>query len=484
MKSKADLLRQKLELLNELEIRQSRESFWSFAQFMDCSFFNDGKWYLKLIAEALQKISDGIIFFLMISTPPRAGKSYIVSMWNAWSIGKDHTVSFMRNTYGYSLAYKFSYDVREIIQKDKFLKVFPEVKLKQDKKAVEDWAIEGSKQSSYFCSGVGGAITGKGCETAGILDDPIKNLEEALSETMLDKTWEWYLSTHKSRLEKNCPEIHIATRWSKKDPIGMLLEAESEKWTQIVIPAIIDGKSFCEEVKTTEEYGEIKTLIDEALWESLYMQNPIEAKGLLFPIDSLNRFALKELHDLDGCINYVDTADEGTDNLCSLIGHVKGGNVYIVDVVFTQDPIEVTEASVANQIIEWSPNKSVSESNFGGKSFAKNIKTIIKIENDLIRIKNGENHNNKDYVKQVENRTIVKWKPNTQNKETRILMKSGQIKKYFWFRNDYDQGSDYDKYMRELTGYVKMVKNKKDDAADATTGLANEVFIKRISFLT
>ena len=465
-----------LERLLELDkIDEAREDFWSFCTYMDVLFFNEGKQHLKTVANALQQVSEGDIKKLMVSMPPRAGKSYIVSMWNAWSIGRDSKASFMRNTYGYSLAQKFSYDVRAIVQKELFLNVFPEVRLKGDKKAVDDWAIEGSEQSSYFCAGIGGAITGKGCRTAAILDDPIKNLEDALSETMLDKTWSWYMSTHKSRMEKDCPEIHIATRWSKKDPIGMLLDLESEKWTQIVIPALIDGKSFCEEIKTTEEYLETKNLLDESIWESEYMQKPVESKGLLFPIDSLNRFALKELHDTSDFVGYVDTADEGTDNLCSIIGATKGENVYLVDVIFTQDPIEVTEALVAEQVIKYAPYKTITESNFGGKSFAKNVKEIIKRHNDNIR---------SESKKEPLNRTIVKWKANTQNKETRILMKSGQIKKYFHFRNDYKIGSDYDRYMRELTGYVKMGKNKKDDAPDATTGLADMVFIKKIGFLT
>jgi len=451
---------------------------------MDSSFFIDDKWHLKTVADALQRVSNGTLKNLMISMPPRAGKSYIVSMWNAWSIGKNPKSATMRNTYGSPLAQKFSYDVRDLIKKDRYLNIFPSTQLRQDKKAIDDWAIEGSKQSSYFCAGVGGAITGKGCDEVAILDDPIKNLEDALSETILDKTWGWYLSTHKSRMEKGCPEIHIATRWSKKDPIGMLLEAEPDKWEKIVIPALIDGKSFCEDVKTTEEYLRTKGLIDDSIWESEYMQNPIEAKGLLFPMDSLNKFGLNELHNIDGFINYVDTADEGTDYLCSLIGAIKGENVYIVDVVYTQEPIEITEALVANQIIQFHPDKSITESNFGGKSFAKNIEKIIKDENANIRIRNQENFDNKDYIQQLENKTIIKWKANTQNKETRILMKSGQIKKFFYFRNDYEIGSNYDRYMKGLTSYIKMGKNKEDDGADATTGLADSCFTKKISFLT
>jgi hypothetical protein len=443
--------------------------FWYYCKYMDRSFFSENKLHLKTIAHKLQLVYEGKIKKLMISMPPRSGKSYTVSLWCSWILGKDNESAVMRNSYAATLAEKFSYDIRDIIKKDIYLEVFPGVKLKADKRRVDDWAIEGAKQSSYFCAGVGGAITGKGCNKAGILDDPIKNLEDALSETILDKTWNWYISTHRSRLESGCPEVHIGTRWSKKDPMGMLLDSsEADEWEIIIIPALIDGKSFCEEVRTTEEFLTEKDLLDEFIWEAVYMQNPIEAKGLLFPISELKRFSLSELHSKDGVIAYTDTADEGTDNLCSLAAAVRGDNVYIIDVIFTQDPVEVTESAVALQYIDNKVDRAEVESNSGGKSFAKNVERLVKEHNTEVRDYNSESKNE---IKKNTCRTSIRWKPNTVNKETRILMKSGKIKKYFWFRNDYKPGSNYDRYMRELTSYIKMAKNKKDDAPDATTGL-------------
>lgn len=436
-----------------LKRRKARKEFYSFCKYIDCSFFTENKQHLKIIAGKLQEVSEGKIKKLIISLPPRSGKSYIVSLWCAWTIGRNPKGSIMRNSYAAELAEKFSYDIRDIIKSDKYQRIFP-VKLKQDKQKINDWAIEGAVQSSYFCAGVGGAITGKGCTSAAILDDPIKNIEDALSETIINKTWQWYTSTHKSRLEKGCPEIIIATRWSRRDPTGMVLETQPGQWEEINFPALVNGQTFCDEIKTTDEFLEIKQVTDDFIWEAEYMQNPVEAKGLLFPIEELNRFSLSELHDTDAVIGYTDTADEGTDFLCSVIAKIKGKNAYITDVVFTQDPIEVTEPLVAQQIIEHQPNKHTVESNNGGKSFAKNVEKLIKDDS----------------------RTVIKWIPTTQNKETRILMKSGQVKKYFWFRNDYPLGSPYDKYMRQLTSYVKMGKNKHDDAADGTTGLAEQIF--------
>ena len=134
--------------------------------------------------------------------------------------------------------------------------------------------------------------------------------------------------------------------------------------------------------------------------------------------------------------------------------------MYITDVVFTQEPVEITEGLVAQQIIDNNPDKHVVESNNGGKGFARNVQALIK----------------------GRSRAYIKWQPNTQNKETRMIMKAGKVKAFFWFREDYEPGSDYDKFMQQLTCTLKMGKNKHDDAADAVTGLAEMIENKGMQF--
>jgi predicted phage terminase large subunit-like protein len=366
----------------------------------------------------------------------------------------------MRNSYAAKLAEKFSRDIRDgMISEPKFSKVFPKINISKNLSAVDGWALEGHTQPTYFCSGVGGAITGFGCTLGGILDDPIKNIEEALSETVIENVWNWYTSTHLSRFETGCPEIHIATRWSKKDPIGRLTDPDSEfydpEFITIVIPALDENdKSFCEAIKTTEEYHAQRKVTEQHIWDAEFMQQPIEEKGLLFPITQLKRFKLSDLKGkADAIVSYVDTADKGTDSLCSPVGEKYGDNIYVTDVVFTQDGVEITEPLVAEQCINKSVDICIVESNNGGESFARNVRNIIKGMSTC----------------------SVLSEHTSQNKETRILMKSGYIKENFYFRDDYEPGSDYDKYMRALTGYIKLGKNKHDDAPDATTGLAEHI---------
>lgn len=460
-------------------------NFYAYCRYYDPVFFSPDKPHLKVLCDAFQLVTDHSVKKLAISLPPRAGKSYTTSLWCAWMIGRnrsDPDLSIMRNSYGGSLAEKFSYDIRDMIRSSKFLTVFPEVRLKDDHSRVDDWAIEDAKQSTYFCAGVGGGITGKGCKTAGILDDPIKNLEDALSDVILTKTWDWVVSTHLSRFEKDCPEIYIETRWSKKDPVGQRLEKDQvdrskgvlNGWTIIEIPALdSEGNSFCSAIKSTEEYLQLKKIMDAYIWESEYMQNPIESKGLLFPPDQLNYYSIEELQKyldpkrgetFDFVIGYTDTADEGTDYLASGTLAATGNKYYLLDVVFTQDPIEVTQPLVAQMIVATDQSKHRVESNNGGKGFGMKVKELVRNAGSLCN---------------------VKWAPTSKNKETRILMSSGIVKEFIYFRNDYESGSPYDNFMRSLTSYVRLGKNKHDDAADMVTGLAEMVSKGRaMRFLT
>lgn len=444
----------------ELRKELARRNFYEFCKYMDPDFFTEKKWHLKVIADAFQDVYEGKIKKLAVSIAPRAGKSYITSLFCAWCFGKNTKGSIMRNSYAAKLAEKFSKDIRDgFIINPKYQGVFPHVRLGKNT-SVDGWSLEGMTQPSYFCAGVGGAITGFGCNMLAILDDPIKNIEDALSETVIENTWNWYTSTHLSRLESGCPEIHIATRWSKKDPIGRLTDEYSDTYVKdmrvICIPALDEnGNSFCEEIKTTEEYMDIKKVTDELIWESEFMQNPLESKGLLFPEDELNRFSMHEIESKtpDGILGFTDVADKGTDFLSSITGKKFGSYTYITDVVFTQDGVEITEPQVARMIIDTKMDIMKIEANNGGHGYARNVRDLIE---------------NKS-------KCSITSDMNMKNKETRILMNSGYIKKYFVFRDDYEPGSYYDKFMRQFTSYIKLGKNKHDDAADSVTGLSEMI---------
>lgn len=385
--------------------------------------------------------------------PPRAGKSYISSLFVAWMLGKFPKESVMRNCCSDRLYQKFSYDTRDIIRAVKYKQVFRDIRLKSDKQNIDGWNVEQAKQVSYFGGGVGGTIIGFGASMLAMTDDLYKSLEEAMSDTINEKTWSWKQGTHDSRIEGNCCSIDIGTRWSENDVLGRL--ETSEKYDEIIrIPALDkNDETFCADVHSTEYYRDLRLETDSSIWEAEYMQKPIDVKGLLFPKSEIKRFKLSDIagQSPDGVIGACDVADQGDDDLSAPFGKVHGNKVFITNIVFTKDPVEITEATLSQMIIDTSCDRIRIESNNGGRIFSNSVKRILG-----------------------KSKCDVQSRMTTANKQTRILMKSGYVKANFYFldETEYAKGSDYDRFMKSLTAYKKEGGNKHDDAPDSATILA------------
>lgn len=461
--SEREILLRKAEAKIILRKREARNEFWSYCLYMDPKFFTKRP-FLKRVSDAFMRVyvaySNNVIYRLAVSMPPRAGKSYITSLFVSWMFGHFPEESVMRNTCADPLYNKLSYDTRDIVRSRKYREIFPEIKLKTDKQNVHGWSIEGARQVSYFGSGVGGTVIGFGASMLAITDDLYKSLEDALSDNNNEKTWSWKQGTHDSRIEGNCCSIDIGTRWSANDVLGRLEESRDGKYyDEIVRIAALDenDKSFCEDVHTTEYYHELRAETDDAIWMAEYMQEPYEAKGLLFPKSELKRFKLSDIkgRQPDGKIGSTDVADEGDDYFSSSFADVFGDKLFISKVVFTKDAVEITGPRLAQAIIDTGIDQMRVESNNGGKIFANDVRRLVK-ETDRL------------------NKSIIQSRPTTKNKETRILMKSGWIKEHCYFldESEYEKGSDYWWFMKWLTMYKKEGGNKHDDAPDSLTILA------------
>lgn len=442
------------QIIQEAKKELSRRDFWQFCLYYDEDFFSK-RIFLKQVAEAFMRIHTGEIKRLSVSMPPRAGKSFITSLFCAWTLGKFPTESVMRNTCTARLYEKFSYDVRSIVKSEKFKEVFTDIKLSEDKQAVNGWNLKESRQVGYFGAGVGGTIIGFGATKLAITDDLYKSLEDALSENVNEKILSWVEATHGSRLEKDCPSIDIGTRWTKRDVIG--LNTELNKYDeQIIIPALDENdNSFCEDVKSTEEYHQIRKEIDNVIWLAEYMQQPIEAKGLLFPKDELRYFKPDSARKFDSSLAYADIADEGLDSTSIPVGRNIGKDIYITDVLFSKDTSEYT-IPLAKQMLD------------------KHDVSYIRVESNNMGAMYGR------LLQKELNKTQVLSAVATTNKHTRILMDAGFIKKYCLFLSPEYWSDDYKKFMNELTSYLKTGDVKHDDAPDSMSGLV--IFIR--SFLS
>lgn len=457
-KSNRDILLLKAFAKQELQKRKARDDFWAFCLYYDPEFFSKRP-FLLLVALAFTRVFEaygkGIIRRLAVSMPPRAGKSYISSLFIAWMFGHFPKESVMRNCCSDTLYNKLSYDTREIMRSRKYAELFPEARLKGDKQNVHGWNLAESRQVGYFGAGVGGTVIGFGASMLAMTDDLYKGLEDALSDTNNEKIWTWKQGTHDSRIEGNCCSIDIGTRWSEGDVIGRM--EEMGKYDEIIRIAALDenDESFCEDVHTTEYYRELRDELDESIWTAEYMQEPYEAKGLLFPKSDLTRFKLSDIAGKkpDGIIGAGDTADKGDDDFCAPFAKVFGLKYFITDVLFTKDPVEVTEPRLAQMVIDTGCDQMRIESNNGGRIFAINVRKIVTSKKKSC---------------------VIQARPTTKHKPTRIIMKAGWIKKHCAFldESEYTKGSDYGRFMKALTSYKREGDNAHDDAPDGMTILA------------
>jgi predicted phage terminase large subunit-like protein len=204
------------------------------------------------------------------------------------------------NSYSADLAYTLSRAARE-----NFIKCGGTVK--DDVSAVKHW--ETPSGGGMWAAGVGGSITGKGFHL-GIIDDPVKNAEEAASETIREKHKEWYSSTFYTRQEPDAAIVVIQTRWHEDDLSGWLLNEERqgdqpENWHVVCLPAIAEeppalpdscsleediretGTALCPERYDEEKLSKIKARIGEYHFGALYQQRPTAKQGLFFHVDKL-----------------------------------------------------------------------------------------------------------------------------------------------------------------------------------------------------
>lgn len=425
----------------------SRRSLWEFCRYYDPIFFNNRP-FLKEIADAFQEIEEKTIKSLSVSMPPRAGKSYITSLFCAWTIGRNPEKSVMRNTCTATLFLKFSYDVRAIVKSDKYRKIFNQVTLSDDKSNLQGWNTNTSKQVGYFGAGVGGTIIGFGASNVAITDDLYRGIEDALSDTVNDRINQWKESTHDSRFESGCARIDIGTRWSLNDVIGRNIESKIYDKSIIVSAMNEQGQSFCEDVLTTAEYIEKKKRTAPEIWEAEYMQQPVDMKGRLF--NELNFITKEEFEEIsknnpiEGCLGYVDVSDQGTDYTAVTICAVIKKKLFIVDYLMTRDNTDITIPQTAAMLNKWNVTYCRVESNSMGAMFSRQL--------------------------QLQTKTRILQVHNTQNKITRIIMSSAHVMNSMTFVRNGDNQSEL--FIQNVLSFSKEGKNKNDDAPDCLAGLS------------
>jgi len=438
------------ELKKQARLELARRDFFEYCKLTASDFYKEERGFLKDLCYQLKDIYKSDEKVCVINMPPRHGKSRTAGKFVEWVLGTNPNEKIMTGSYNEDLSSSFAKSVRDTIASEKtegvivYNDIFPNTRIKDGEATQKKWALAGSKVSNYLATSPTGTATGFGC-TIMIIDDLIKNAKEAYNENTLKNHIDWFNNTMLSRTENGFKLIIIMTRWSSNDLAGYILENYSNV-RHINYKAVQeDGSMLCEDVLSKEDY-EFKTKnMNKDIVYANYQQEPIDVKNRLYT--SFKTY--EKLPPAHYVMNYTDTADEGDDYLCSIDYQMYNNEYYILDVIFTQEPMEVTEPAVAKMLTKDNVGNANIESNNGGRGFARNVQKELK------QLKNTH--------------TKVNWFHQGENKIARILSNSTGVMNNIYFPINWEDR--WPEFARHLKHYVRTGKNEHDDAEDCLTGV-------------
>lgn len=347
----------------------------------------------RVISDALMKVEAGEIKRLMIFAPPRHGKSWLVSrFFPAWYYGKNPDKKIIAASHTHKLAADFGSEVRELLVDQDHVKIFPDSKLRKDSAAKDEFKLE--EGGEFYAVGVGGTPIGKGCNIA-IIDDPIRNRQEAESELHRQKVKDWYTSSIYSRLEDDGAIVLMHQRWHDDDLAGWLLKEHShENWHVINLPAIAEeddylgrqeGEALTERFPI-EQLEKIKIAVGPRDWLSMYQQRPRLAEGDEFKRDDMKIFGINAQNGFHSMNRYivVDAASSKKKHSdytgMAVIGLGADQNFYFIDGI--RDRLNLTERAEALIALhrKWNPI-AVGYEQYGQMADIEHIQSAMEAEN-------------------------------------------------------------------------------------------------------
>lgn len=299
------------------------------------------------IARHLELLAAGSLDRLMIIEPPRHGKSELASRrFPAWYLGDNPQAGVIAASYNSDLAMDFGREVRNIVASQAYGNLFQGVELQPDSKAANRWHTR--QGGGYVGAGVGTAVTGRDADIF-LIDDPLKDREEANSERMRDRLWNWYSSVVQSRLPKAI--VLIQTRWHEDDLAGRILkdmEEGGEQWTVLHHPALRDGQALWEARYPVEMLERVKRNMTPRDWSALFQGEPSPEEGDFFHASWFKWYDQAPKHLIRyGASDYAITLRDGDYTVHGVCGVDPADNIYILDLWRQQsDSLTGVEAAI------------------------------------------------------------------------------------------------------------------------------------------
>ena len=447
----------------------------SFAEFATKVYpFLEMQPFHKVYYRLLEEFARGRVRKLIISMPPQHGKSVgATTLLPAYMLGLDPDLRVAIASYSALLASRFNRRAQRILESREYGEIFPETTIKRGGRPPEyirtsDEVEIVGRRGELLSVGREGSLTGNRVDCF-ILDDLYKDAMEADSPIVRANCWEWYTSVVKTRMHNASSELIVFTRWHDEDLIGELCRCEDvvllREWSDLGrVPPYGWAMLNFEALKSSPPCGLDPRREGEALWEErqnrelllakrrldplrfecMYQGRPATQEGLLYGTQFAEYDVLPA--DIVRRANYTDTADTGDDYLCSVSYAVDAdGVIYVVDAVYSREPMEVTESMVADMLVRSQTRVAMVESNNGGRGFARAVQRLAP------------------YVK-------VEWFHQSANKEARILSNSATVLHNVRFPRDWQRR--WGELYTHLTTYRRDFRsNRWHDAADVITGI-------------
>lgn len=382
-------------------------------------------------------------------------------------IWKNPKEKIITGSYNEQLSTTFSRQVRDSIDTKKadpdvivYSDIFPNTKLKRGSSSASMWTLE-NQHVSYLATSPSGTVTGFGASFI-IIDDIVKNAEEALNENVLESHWTWFTNTILSRLEKGGKFLIIATRWNSNDLSGRCIR----HYDSLGVPYKLisrralqeDGTMLCDDVLDRQAYDLIERTMGVEILNANYNQEPMDLTGRLYTLGFQTYEQLPK--DEEGNIMveevdaYIDTADVGADYLCCIIYALYRGQAYVLDVYFTKDGMEITEDEVARRLKKYNVNRAWIESNNGGRGFGRSVERILREKHHWYK-------------------TYIDLFTQSRNKKARILSSATWCQHNIKFPIGWEH--KYGTFYTDVMSYQKEGKMAHDDAEDVLAGIYDKV---------
>lgn len=454
------------QLLKKREL--ARKDFKAFIAYIKGDDYQFTDFHNNCIDD-LKEFIQGSVNRMMLFAPPQHGKSELSSrLTPAFLLGLNPKLKLAIVCYSSTIAQGFSNDIQNIIASQQFGELFPDTKIdgvrgiKRGTLKRNNYEVHTNNGGYFISTGVGGPLTSKTVDIA-IIDDLYKDKADAWSGAWRQRVWDWYFSVLERRLHNGSKILILYTRWHELDLAGEILKRESSSWKQIKYEIIKTGSVINErdkrqigealwEARHSKDSALRWKELDEVSFESLGQQNPKPIKGMLYP----RHRTYSELPLLEDSYyllkNYTDTADSGSDYLCSINYIEVDGMCYIIDMLYTQEPMDVTETLVANMIVADKIEHPLIESNNGGKGFARAVQKLIDVSNHFCN---------------------VSWFHQSDNKEAKIYSCAAKVMNRILWPHDWKERwpEAYESY----TTYMREGKPEHDDLQDALSEIVSRI---------